>query len=137
MTLPFIDTNLLIRLVTSDDPAKEAACRELFRKVQAGELTLRAPDTVIADAVFVLSSRALYNVPRADIRAGLAPLLRLAGFRVQNKRILLRALDLYATTRLDFGDAVIVAAMERAKLTTLYSYDHDFDRIPNIIRQEP
>jgi predicted nucleic acid-binding protein len=137
MNDPYTDTDVLLRLVTGDDPVEQQAAQELFEEVEAGTLTLRAPDTVIADAVFVLSSGKLYNLPRPKIRDALVPLLRLPGLKVQNRRALLRALEIYAVTNLDFGDAMIVATMELRRATELYSYDHDFDRVPSVSRREP
>jgi predicted nucleic acid-binding protein len=133
----FVDTDVFIRLITGDDPVKQAAAEVLFQQVEARVLTLRAPDTVIADAVFVLTSPRLYALPRTLIREKLAHLVGLPGFLVHNRRLLLRAPDTFATTNLDFGDAMIVATMERRGATTLYSYDHDFDRMPSISRREP
>lgn len=103
----------------------------------AGALTVAAPDTVIADAVYVLSSPRLYHLQREQLRAVLAPLVRLEHFHVANRRAVLRALDLYAVSRLDFSDAFIVAVMEQDGADRLYSYDRHFDRVNNIIRQEP
>jgi predicted nucleic acid-binding protein len=43
------------------------------------------------------------------------------------------ALQIYGTTeRLDFGDAMLAAAMGRSNSDTIYSYDRDFDRLPGI-----
>jgi predicted nucleic acid-binding protein len=137
MTDPFVDTDVVIRLLTGDDTRKQADARALFKRVEAGQLTVEAPSTVIADAVFVLSSPRLYNLTRADVQALLAPLLRLPGFRVQHRHSLVRALEIFATTKLDFGDAFIVASMREAGADVVYSYDHDFDRIRGIIRVEP
>jgi predicted nucleic acid-binding protein len=133
----FVDTDVIIRLLAADDPAKQSAAARLFERVEAGELDLVAPDTMIADAVFVLSSRRLYAVPRAQIAAMLSALVRLPGFRVRSRHIVLRALELYATTLVDFGDAMIAAEMEVARAATLYSYDAHFDRFPWIVRQTP
>lgn len=133
----FVDTDVFIRLITGDDPVKQAAAEALFAQVEAGALTLRAPDTVIADAVFVLTSLRLYALPRPLVREKLAHLAGLPAFLVHNRRLLLRALDIFATTNLDFGDAMIVATMERRNATTVYSYDRDFDRMPGITRREP
>jgi predicted nucleic acid-binding protein len=58
-------------------------------------------------------------------------------FQVRNRRNVLRALDLFANTRLHFGDALVVAAMEQDGATTVYSFDHGFDQIPGITRIEP
>ncbi len=74
---------------------------------------------------------------RGDVAAMLIRLLRLANFRVPSRRSLIRALELYAATNLDFGDALIATAMLRADTPTLYSYDKDFDQLKGIARKEP
>ncbi len=137
MAHPFVDTDVIIRLLTGDDPDKQQAARKLFEQVEQGTLTLAAPDTVIADAVFVLSSKRLYNKSRGDVRDLLTPLVKLSHFRVQNKRAVLRALTLYAQTTLDYGDVLIVATMEQAGASVLYSYDEKLGKAPGVTRQEP
>ncbi len=137
MGLPFIDTDVIIRLLTGDDLRKQAAAVALFEQIEQGTLTAAAPDTVIADAVYVLASRELYKKKRVEIRDLLAPIVRLPHFHVQIAPSVLEALDLYASTNLDFGDTLIIATMMQQNSQTLYSYDRDFDRIKTIIRQEP
>lgn len=138
MSLPFIDTSVIIRLLTGDDPVKQKQSQALFERVERGEITAAAPDTVVADAVFVLASRRLYDLPRLHIVELLTPLVRLPHFQIQNRRTVLAALQLYGTTeRLDFGDAMLAAAMTRSTSNTIYSYDKDFDRLPGITRWEP
>lgn len=137
MKEPFVDTDVLIRFLTQDDPEKQAAAAALLEKVQTGQLKVMAPDTVIADAVYVLTSPRLYHLPRSQVRDLLAPLVRLPGFLIQNKSAILRALDLYADTSLDFGDALVVASMERTGSVVVYSYDTHFDQIAGIARIEP
>ncbi len=135
---PSVDTDVIIRLLTGDDPEKQRKAQALFEQVEQGKLTLSAPDTVIADAVFVLSSRHLYNRPPAEVAALLTPLARMPAFHVQNRRAVLTALHLYGTTpHLDFGDALIVAFMRQSGSQIVYSYDTDFDGLPGIARQEP
>lgn len=134
---PFVDTDILIRLLTKDDLKKQAQAAHLFEQVEEGKLTLQAPDTVIADAVYVLASPRLYHKSRSEIREFLTPLLNLSKFRVRNRKILLEALDCYANTNLDFGDTMIVSSMLKAHSKTLYSYDTDFDKIPTVTRIEP
>ena len=137
MTQPFIDTDVIIRFLTGDDSEKQAAATALFEQVEQGLLTVQAPDTVIADAVYVLSSPRLYHLSRSDVQQMLAALVRLPQFHVQNRLSVLQALDLYASTRLDFGDALIIASMQQQGSQVLYSYDTDFDRVEGITRREP
>ena len=137
MAEPFIDTDVIIRFLTGDDLTKQAAAAGLFEQIEQGLLTVAAPDTVIADAVYVLSSRKLYTVARMKVWEFLAPLVRLPHFRTHNRLSVLRALEIYASSNLDFGDALIIASMEQQEAQVLYSYDTDFDRIGGIIRREP
>jgi uncharacterized protein len=137
MTQPFIDTDVIIRFLTGDDPEKQAAASALFEQVEQGLLAVQAPDTVIADAVYVLSSPRLYHLARGEILEMLAALVRLPQFHIQNRWSVLQALDIYASTRLDFGDALIIASMQQQGSRVLYSYDADFDRIEGITRREP
>ena len=134
----FFDTNIIIRFLTGDDLRKQAAAAALFsERIEKKEVTLYAPDSVICDAVFVLSSPKNYNKSREEIRELLFPLVSLENLKIANRRTLLRALDIYATHLVDFSDAFLKATMEAAQARTIYSYDTDFDRFPDITRQEP
>jgi predicted nucleic acid-binding protein len=133
----YVDTDVIMRFLTGDDPTKQAEAASLFEAVEAGTAALAAPDTVIADAVYVLASPRLYHLPRTEIRSLLVPLLRLSGLHVENKRTIIQALDLYAATTLDFGDAMIVGTMRQSGSDTIYSYDQDFDHIPGLTRANP
>ncbi len=130
MDLPFLDTNIVIRYLTQDDPDQSARAKALLDQVEAGEIQVTTSETVLGELVFVLSSKRLYNLPREEIRAYLGAFLGLKGLRLPNKRMYLRALELYATIpRLDFAGALHVAEMEQRKLTTIISFDEDFDGI--------
>ncbi len=134
----YVDSDVIIRFLTGDDLKKQKASAALFEHVAQGKKTLVAPDTVIADVVFVLSSPRLYRFPRPQTREILTTLLRMANFKVENKHMLIRTLDIYATTTIDFGDAFLAAlAIQSRGEGFLYSYDHDFDTITGVTRREP
>lgn len=135
--MPFIDTNVFIRYLTRDDHVKAQACFELFERAETNEITLTTTEVVIAEVVYVLSSKRLYNLPRSDIRARLYPLLSVKGLQLPYRQAALRALDLYVAYRVDFEDALIVAHMERQKIDEVYSYDYGFDQMPGVTRLEP
>jgi predicted nucleic-acid-binding protein len=67
----------------------------------------------------------------------LTPLVRLPGFRVRQKQVLLRALEVYGTTNRGFEDAMILSGMELRGSRQLYSYDRGFDGLAGITRVEP
>lgn len=133
----YVDTNVIIRLLTGDDERKRKDSTVLFEKASSGELILSAPETVIADAVFVLSSPNLYNLPKHKIRDLLVPLLRYPNFKVENKQVIIQALDYYVDKNIDFTDAILAVLTQQSEAKTIYSYDEDFDKFTNIIRKEP
>ncbi|MBX5491920.1 MAG: PIN domain-containing protein [Chloroflexi bacterium] len=135
--LDYLDTNVFIRHITQDDPRMGQQARALFKQLEAGQATATTCEGVIVEAVQVLSSRALYNLPRPLIRQHLSNLLSLRGLRLPRKGVYLRALDLYATSALDFVDALIVAHMERDRSSAVISFDQDFDRLPQVTRRQP
>jgi len=88
--------------------------------------------------VYVLSSGRLYGLDHQAIRDRFAPVLRIKGLRLQNRSVCLTALDLYAThTFLDFDDALAAAHMADQGIGEIWSYDQDFDRLPDQVRVEP
>lgn len=137
MSIPFIDTNVIIRYLTGDDPEKQAAAASLFEQIESGQLTVYAPDTVIADAVYVLASPNLYRLPRHQIADLLSTIVGHPGFRLQDRRAMLYALQLYGYSNVKFDDAYIAASMRSAGAHILYSWDRGFDRLPEIERREP
>ena len=133
----FVDTNVIVRLLTQDNQAMAKRAHALFKRVEAGKQRVTTTEAVITEVVHVLSSKSLYNLARDEITGKLVILLGLKGFRLAQKRVYLRALELYASTNLDFVDTLIVAQMEYSEIKMLYSFDRDFDRVEGITRQEP
>lgn len=134
----FIDTNIFLRYLIRSDAAKADACFGLFQRVKHSEEQVTTCEAVIAEVMFVLCSPRQYHLSHVDAAARLRPLLNLGGLKMPDKRVYLRALELFAEhTVLDFEDAVIMAHMERQGIDELVSYDTDFDKVTGIVRREP
>ena len=142
MSNPQIDTSIIIRLLTGDDINKQQAARKLFLLVESGALIVSAPVTAIADAVYVLHSKQLYAKSREEVASLLLPLVGLVNFKIPQKTIVIRALviralEVFDQSKVDFGDAMLIASAERTADHIIYSYDEDFDKIPTVRRVEP
>ncbi len=135
--MEFVDTNVFLRYLTQDHPAAAQKCFELFQRLKRIEIRLATSESVLAEVVYVLASPRLYNQPRQNIKTLLYPIMSLSGLKIPNRKVFLRALDIYAETNLDLEDALSVATMEREKLTTILSDDKHFDKIEGIQRIEP
>ncbi len=124
-----LDTNLIIRHLTQDNPEHSERARRVFAAVEAGERTLRLREGVLVESVQVLSSKTLYNLPRAEIHRHLTRLIKLPSIKIRPKRAYLRALDLYlAHSHLSFVDCLCIAHAEREADRAVLSFDEGFDR---------
>jgi len=132
----WLDTNIIVRYLTGDDPIKAQACLALFQRVQQGDEELATSETIIAEVTYVLTSQ--YQLGHPEIAARLRPLLALGGLKLPAKRVVQHALERYSESpRLDFEDALSVEHMTHLGIQAIVSYDRDFDRVPEIVRQEP
>jgi predicted nucleic acid-binding protein len=137
MSPPFLDSNVLLRHLTNDDPAAGQACFALIRDIELGKLSAWTTDLVIAEVVFVLASKRTYNLDRETIRDVLLPIIELPGLKVPHKRLYRRIFQLYTSLPLDYVDAYHAALMEQRGARTVLSYDRHFDRVAGVERREP
>ena len=135
----FLDTNILLRYLTGDDPRKADACFELLQRIDSGDEEVMTSETVISEVFYVLTrGRGGYRVDRAELAERVKPIAAARGLRLPEKGVMLRALDVYKTYPfLDFEDALSVAHMESARIEEIVSYDEGFDRVPEVRRVEP
>jgi len=137
MTSEFLDTNVILRYFLQDHPDQSAQSTALFQKIEADQIQVVTSHAVIAELVYMLSSRALYGLPRAAIHTRLLPVLSLKSLIIPSRSVVLRALDIYVLITIDFVDALTIAQMEEEQLATVISYDRDFDKFKGVTRREP
>jgi predicted nucleic acid-binding protein len=133
----FLDANVILRYITRDHPDHSARAYAFLQRVEAGEIDVTITEAVLAEVVHVLSSKVLYNVPRAVIQDQLVAILTLKGMRLRAKGRYVRALEIYAATNLDFVDALLVAQVEQTKDAVVVSFDRDYGKMPSVTREEP
>lgn len=73
----------------------------------------------------------------AGERAGLVLIARQYSPTGVHVRLLLRALEVYETDRLDFAEAYLVAQAERSGIGVIASFDRAIDRVTTVRRLEP
>lgn len=127
----FVDTNVLVRHLTGD-PAEMAARATAYL---ATETELLVADLVVAETVYVLES--FYEAPRAQIAEAIRSLLTFESVTTVDPAVLLRAIEVYETNRLDFAEAYLVALAEATGVGTIASFDRTIDRVTTVERIEP
>ena len=132
--MALLDTNILIRFLTSDKTQKFRGVYTLFESLEQGNLRVELKLIVLFQVVFVLKS--FYSVPREDIATGMIDILEYKGIVVNEKKIVRRMMELWHDSKSDIVDCYLIACLEGDKQNILYSYDRDFDKF-EINRKEP
>jgi len=127
----FVDTNVLVRHLTGDPPAM-AACASAYLRA---ELELFLAHLIVAETVYVLES--FYVAPRVRVAQVVRSLLALNAIVVVDRDVLLRAVEVYETDRLDFAEAYLVACAESTGVERIASFDRSIDRVTTVERIEP
>lgn len=133
MVLPFLDSNVFLRHLRQDDPKLSQKATAILIRIEQGKLRVRTADTVIFETVFTLQR--FYKQSKARIADALLPLIELPGIMLPGKRYYRKVFALYVSSRLGFADCYHVVFMQRLRLTEIFSFDKDFDRIAGIKRR--
>lgn len=126
-----MDTNVLVRHLTGD-PA-DLAARATAYLGSVRELLLT--DLVAAETVYVLES--FYKAPRNEVATALRSLVAFESLVCVDPALLLRAIEVYETDRIDFAEAYLVACAESTGVGKVASFDRSIDRVDTIERIEP
>jgi len=127
----FVDTNVLVRHLTGD-PAGLAARATAYL---GSERELFLTDLVAAETVYVLES--FYDAPRDEVAQALRSLVAFDSIVCVDPALLLRAVEVYETDRIDFAEAYLVACAESTGVGKVASFDRSIDRVDTIERIEP
>jgi predicted nucleic-acid-binding protein len=113
-----VDTNVLVRLLTGDDPRQEAAARSLFA---SGPIWIAK--TVLLETGWVL--RSLYGFQESAILDAFAKLLGLKNVQVEDESAVAAALALMADG-IEIADAIHLTS--RPTGAAFVSFDKSFVR---------
>jgi predicted nucleic-acid-binding protein len=113
-----VDTNVVVRLLTGDEPKQAAAARALFA---AGPIWIAK--TVLLETGWVL--RSLYGFEEGAVRAALTKLLGLKNVHVEDESSLAAALALTASG-IELADAMHLSS--RPPGAAFVSFDRSFVR---------
>ena len=127
----FVDTNVLVRHLTGDPPDMAARATAYL----GTERELLLTDLVVAETVYVLES--FYETPRDQVAQAVRSLVAFASILCVDRALLLRAVEVYETERIDFAEAYLVACAESTGVSKVASFDRSIDRINTIERIEP
>lgn len=116
-----LDTNVLVRYIVQDDPRQAAAAVRLIE----GRCTARSPGyvsvPVLVELVWVLTSG--YRHGEALVVAVIRQILRTAEFTVEDRDVVLAALNEFESGAADFADCLIAHRNHARGCTRTCTFD--------------
>jgi predicted nucleic-acid-binding protein len=123
-----LDTNVLVRYLTQDDPVQSAKATELIER----RLTRRDPGFIsivaMAEAVWVLERA--YRLGDAEIATTIERTLQADSLVVENEQEVFSAMIALKEGRGSFADALIGALGARAGCSATVTFDQKALRLP-------
>ena len=135
MSGALVDTNLLVRYLTGEPGKQAQAAKRILLDADGGKTQVRLTSLVIAEVVFVLTGK-IYHYGREEVRDALLPILDSPNIDVQDREILISALNIFCTHGINYVDACLIA---EARMTdqSIASFDKDYDKISGSLREDP
>lgn len=116
-----LDTNVLVRFLTRDDPVQARRAEALIAALAAEGHGARIDVVVLCELVWVLESA--YGLPRAEIASALDGLLDAAPFVIDDRDLVRQAVARYRAGRLGFSDHMIGLRNRRAGCAATATFD--------------
>ena len=131
-----LDTSVLIRHLTGDDPVKATRVRALLARAARGELELLVPPVVLAEMAWVLES--YFRLARGEVAELLEAVLATPGLSIPDRPLLAEAVAGYRENGVDLTDAWIAAVARAQGCATVYTFDQrHFARLQGIQAKTP
>ncbi len=116
-----LDTNVLVRYLTEDDPIQSKRAADLITTVTTRGGKCYVSALVLCETAWVL--RGAYDVSKADLLMTFDQILATTQFVVGDKDLVRRALEAFRNGRADFADYIISAIHEDAGCDRTVTFD--------------
>jgi predicted nucleic-acid-binding protein len=116
-----LDTNVLVRYLTQDDPSQAKKANALIADARAKREKLHLDVVVLCEVVWVL--RGAYELDKGAVCGALDGILDAALFSMDDRDVVRDALAAYRAGRGDFADYLVGARNRRAGCNTTATFD--------------
>ncbi len=116
-----LDTNLLVRLLTNDEPRQAAKVEAWLGKNTGGRSPAYVDHIVLCELAWVLERSYAYG--RSEVHRAIASLLAAAQLKVETPALVRQALKRYADGPADFSDYLLAARAAAAGFTPVLTFD--------------
>lgn len=116
-----LDANLLVRLLTNDDPRQAAKVEAWLRDNATPKTPAYVDHVVLCELGWVLERS--YGYDRAEVHAALAALLEQDHLKIESPGLVRQALMMYADGPADFSDYLLAVRAQAAGYSPVLTLD--------------
>ena len=127
-----LDTNVLLRYVTADDPAQTPRARGVLERAEAEGERCHVSVIVLCELVWNLRGQR-YGYSRTEIAEVLEALLETSLFQVQSKDLVRHAVRQYRESSGDFADYLIGQLDRQAGYPETWTFDENLHPTPGFV----
>ena len=121
-----LDTNVLLRYLTGDDPAQTERAEALFAEAERTSERLFLSVVALCELAWTLRGQT-YRSDRGQISSILEKILATSLFEVQHRTLVRRALAEYRTGKADFADYLLGWMGQEAGCSATVTFDRKLD----------
>lgn len=122
----FLDTNVILRFFLKDNQQRYKKAEELFKKAEAGKISLVVIPQIIFEINYVLLG--VYKLKKVEVVDLLKSLLAWNCVEIREKESLEEAIWLYQNKNVDLIDCFLFA-LARSNKAKVFSFDKDFKKL--------
>lgn len=127
-----LDTNILVRYLTQDDPAQFQEATRLIAGIEARHESAFIPQVVLCETVWVLLRA--YHIPKERIVETLDRLLHTPMFIIEARAQVVAALDLYRSNAGDWADYLIATQARANGCDCTATFDRQLHAQPDLFK---
>ena len=117
-----LDTDVLVRYVTADDPEQAEVARANIEGAESRGERLFVSGIVLCELVWALRGGA-YGYEKSEVVEALEGLLHTSIFEVQQRNLVRKALSRYRDGRADFADCLLGLIHQDAGCSETWTFD--------------
>lgn len=118
----FVDAHVILRFLQGWPPEQPDAAERLFDAAQRGVARLAVHPVVLSEVVYVAVSPHGLGLTRRAVADELLRFLQLDGLDIVDRQTTLDALQLFAASRVDWADCVLLSHLPRHRV---YTFDRE------------
>jgi predicted nucleic-acid-binding protein len=123
-----LDTNVLVRLITEDNPDQASAVLSLLEEAETRNERFFVSTIVVCELAWTLRSRP-YQFRRAAIAEALSTVLETRLLEIQDRDLIQQAISEYKGGRADFSDYLIGGENQRAGCSDTITFDGELAKV--------